>query len=99
MAPLQIGDLCITQNTVVSGLNNGQLVVIIAINPWCNDGATPYQIRRIDGQPIPSIMGPFGAPVFYKGKECWSAGYKLRRIDPNAECNTLVRETGLQTGR
>ena len=95
MEPLQVGDLCITQNTVVSGLNDGLMVVIIAINPWCNEGATPYRIRRIDGQPMPSLLSADGAPVFFKGKECWSAGYKLRRIDPNAEDNARTREAKL----
>jgi len=94
--PLQVGDLCITQNAVVSVLNNGLLVVIVAINPWCNDGATPYLIRRIDGQPIPSILRSSGESVFFKGKQCWSAGYKLRRIDPDAKDEAVVREAELQ---
>lgn len=98
MEPLKVGDLCITQNTVVSGLNNGLLVAIIAINPWCNEGATPYLIRRIDGQPMPSLLSANGAPVFFRGKECWSAGYKLRRIDPNAEDDALTRGAELQAG-
>jgi hypothetical protein len=97
MEPLQVGDLCVTQNTVVSGLNNGLLVVIIAINPWCNEGTTPYRIRRVDGQPIPSIRQTTGESVFFKGKECWSAGYKLRRIDPDSRSNALIRSAELQS--
>jgi hypothetical protein len=81
---------------VVAGLNNGLMVVITAINPWCNDGATPYRIRRVDGQPIPSTLNSDGAPMFFKGKECWSAGHKLRRIDPDALDDADVREAELQ---
>ena len=96
MELLAVGDLCITRNTVVSGLNNGLLVVITGINPWCNEGATPYRIRRVDGQPIPSTLNSDGAPMFFKGAECWSAGRKLRRIDPDAADDALTRETELQ---
>ena len=96
MGTLQVGDLCITQNTVVSGLNNGLLVVITAINPWCNEGATPYRIRRVDGQAIPSTRTDDGVPLFFKGKECWSPGYKLRRVDPDASTETRTRELELQ---
>ena len=98
MEPMRVGDLCLTQNTVVSGLNNGLLVTIIAINPWCNEGATPYRVRRVDGQPMPSIMSSTGKPSFFKGKECWCAGYKLRRIDPDSKCDLQVREKERQTG-
>ncbi len=96
MEALQVGDLCITQNTVVSGLNNGLLVTIVAINPWCNEGATPYRIRRVDGQPIPSTLRYTRAPGLLKGKECWSAGYKLRRVDPDAMDGALTHEAELQ---
>jgi hypothetical protein len=95
MEPLQVGDLCITRNTVVSELNNGLLVVIVAINPWCNDGKTPYRIRRVDGQPMPSLLSSTGTPLFFKGKECWAAGYKLRRIDPDTRSDVRIREAEL----
>ena len=96
MKPLQVGDLCITRNTVVAGLNNGLLVVITAVNPWCNEGATPYRIRRVDGEPIPSTLNAGGEPVFFKGRECWSAGHKLQRIDPDARDEMGVEEAELQ---
>lgn len=95
METLRVGDLCVTQNTVVSGLNNGLLVTIVAINPWCNEGATPYRIRRVDGQPMPSLLGADGLPSFFKGSECWCAGFKLRRVDPEGDRETMRREMEL----
>jgi len=97
MESLQVGDVCITQNTVISGLNNGLIVVITSIDPWCNEGTTPFQIRRIDGQPIPTIRRVSGEPRFFNGTECWTTGYKLRRIVPDSKGDAQEHATELET--
>lgn len=95
MEALRVGDLCVTQSTVASTMNNGLLVTVVAINPWCNEGATPYRIRRVDGEAMPSIMHATGIPSFFKHPECWCASHKLRRIDPDSGCDLDVREKEL----
>lgn len=83
MQSLVVGDLCITCNARASVLNNGLLVVIVAINPTQNGGTTPYSIRRVDGQPIPTSQDPkTGNLSLFKEYETWAAGSKLRRVDP-----------------
>lgn len=83
MQPLQVGDLCITCNTKASVLNNGLLVVIVAVDPSRYDGTTPYSIRRIDGQPIPSTKdAKTGNLMLFKEYNVWAPGSKLRRVDP-----------------
>jgi hypothetical protein len=56
MKPLKVGDLCVTVNTKYPAMNDGLLVVIVGINPRSQQ-ATPYQIRRVDGQPFPLLGG------------------------------------------
>ena len=83
MAPLKVGDLCITQNARSSTRNNGLSVVIIAIDHTQFDGATPYLIRRVDRQPIPVSISSDGVPQLFTRPTAWCAGYKLRRVGVN----------------
>jgi len=93
MSKFQVGDLCITQNAEVSLLNNGLLVVIVEIDPTRNGGATPYLIRRIDGQKYPCTYEfESGVTQFYFYTQTWSSQHKLRRIDPD-ETSDYVEKT------
>jgi|GEM_PF-5979777 len=84
MSKLNVGDLCVTRNANASLLNNGLLVVILAIDPAHYDGAASYLIRRIDGQRIPSTLDiASGIPRFFSYSEAWSSQHKLRRINPD----------------
>ncbi|MBP6606480.1 MAG: hypothetical protein KA240_12410 [Nitrospira sp.] len=84
MSKFEVGDLCVTQNTTASLLNNGLLVVILAIDPTRFGGTTPYLIRRIDGEQIPASLDMVsGVPNFFSGEIAWAAEHKLRPADRN----------------
>jgi len=85
MKQFKVGDLCLTCNTKASVLNDGLLVVIIAVDPpqFCPE---PYWIRRVDGQAFP-VAGPSkksGGLAFFKSYEVNAPASKLRKIDPDA---------------
>ncbi len=77
---LEVGDICVTQHTSVSLLNNGLLVEIIAINPI---SASPYLIHRIDGHRIPVTVN-CGITSFFAWDDAWTTAHRLRRVDPGA---------------
>ena len=83
MSKLEVGDICITQNTRVPLLNNGLLVEIVAIDPTLNGGLDPYIIRRIDGHRIPSTIDSSGVlQSFFANAQTGTSAHKLRRVDP-----------------
>ena len=83
MSKLEVGDICITQNSRWPLLNNGLLVEIIAIDPTLNGGRDPYMIRRIDGHRIPvKICQVSGGPIFFADDLACTSAHKLRRVDP-----------------
>lgn len=92
--PLQVGDLCITVNAKYE-INNGALVVITDINATVKDGrgeATPYLIRRVDGQPHPNTTNTAtGAPIWYRTMEASCPGRKLRRVDDGEQQDVNVK--------
>jgi hypothetical protein len=96
MRPLQAGDLCITQNADHPVLNNGLLVVITAVDPARTAG-DHFQIRRVDGQPIPSCGDNEGKLALFKMSSAWAHAFKLRRIDPDAKDDAAIREIELET--
>jgi hypothetical protein len=98
MRQLQVGDLCITCNCTTSLLNNGLLVVIIDVIPAKNGGTTPYNIRRVDGQNIPTSQTRTGDLCFFKSRDTWAARSKLRRIDPDGPELVQYRETADSAG-
>ena len=96
MSMLEVGDICITQNTVGGLINDGLLVEIHAINESVCRGATPYLIARIDGKPFPaSQAGGRGIPSFFSDYGVWSAGYKLRRLDREEIIEYRKKKEGL----
>ncbi len=80
MSTHEVGDICVTQHTRVSLLNDGLLVEIIAIYP---SSASPYLIHRIDGHRIP-VTGHLGVMSFFASDDAWTTAHKLRRVDPEA---------------
>jgi hypothetical protein len=95
MRPLQVGDLCITQNADHPVLNNGLLVVITAVDPARSAG-DHFQIRRVDGQPIPSCADNEGKLALFKMSSAWAHAYKLRRVDPDVKDESEIRGAELQ---
>lgn len=93
---LQVGNLCVTQNTNCAAVNNGLLVVVLAIDMTRTDGCH-YRIRRVDGQAFPNIIRTDGSPLWFKDVECWATRHKLRRVDPDAKDKTAIREIEAQT--
>lgn len=74
----KVGDLALTQNSVVPKWNNNLWVVVLAVNRENSvDGVNaPYLITRIDGQPF----GWVGNQVF-KAKRAWCRPEQLRMPD------------------
>ena len=82
--PLEVGAVCVTVNAR-HPINNRLTVLILRIDPTVKSklGAqAPYLIRQIDGSPFPSSNDiESGHPRFYRAREVWCEGHKLRRID------------------
>lgn len=79
----KVGDLALTQNSVVPEWNNNLWVVVLAVNTGnsVDRVGAPYLIQRIDGQPF----GWVGSQVF-KAKLAWCRLEQLRKPD---ECSLL----------
>lgn len=81
----KVGDVCITQGSRMSLLNDGAVVVILQIDPTvhaANGDAAPYLIRRIDGQLLAyTSCRHTGADRFYRLREAWCRESRLRRFD------------------
>lgn len=99
---LKIGDLCITVNTIMSGLNDGVLVEIIDINLLMKSSkgeSVPYRIRRLDGSSFVSTSDPkTGELRWCKGNDAWAAGCKLKRIE-GAKVSQKVRQLAMADAR
>lgn len=102
MSKLQVGDICVTQNSRVPLLNNGLLVEIVAIDPTPTGGIRPYMIRRIDGHRLPLTFNSLsGVQSFFKDAQACTAARHLRRVDPEdtssyeekTECVTVDTQT------
>lgn len=78
----KVGDLALTQNSVVPEWNNNLLVVVLAVNPEQSfDGInTPYLIKRVDGQPFGSV-GSGLKMEFFKATVAWCQPNQLRKPD------------------
>lgn len=94
MSKLEVGDICVTQNSRAALLNNGLLVEIFAINPAGNGGsAAPYLIRRVDGHRIPLTICSFsGVLRFFPDGTTWASAHQLRRVDPD-DTSSCVEKT------
>ncbi|ARV17045.1 hypothetical protein AEP_00079 [Curvibacter sp. AEP1-3] len=79
----KLGDICITQNSNVPEVNDGQVVVIIGINAGLigRDGiAHPYVIQRLDGRPHGLITGlATGIPKWFKAHTASCQENRLRK--------------------
>jgi len=79
----RIGDICITQNSKAPEVNNGQVVVIVGINPGFvgKDGVEePYVIQRVDGRPHAVITDrESGALKWYRASTASCQERKLRK--------------------
>ena len=85
MSELKVGDICLTVNSTHPAINDGVLMVVLAINPQVTSfqgESSPYLIRRVDGQVMGSTLCiATGKQVWGKSYESHCAGYKLKRID------------------
>lgn len=93
----KVGDLAITQNSRVPALNNGILVVVTDVRPEFETplGTVDYQIRRLDGQPFPSVQSFDGERRIYERKNCWCRDPQLKK----PEDQELVDEKEFQRRR
>jgi hypothetical protein len=86
--PLRVGDLCVTVNSRTPLLNDGQLVVIVAISEGYRSfrgTPCPYVIRTVDGHCFGMIVGPDGVARFFQSTQTRASARQLRRIDPDAD--------------
>ena len=80
----KVGDVCVTQGSRMPLLNNGNTVVVLAIDPGVrahNGDHTPYRIRRLDGQRFAYSSTLCGKDSFYAMTEVWCRERMLRRYD------------------
>lgn len=94
--PLQVGDICMTVNSTRPAINNGVLMVIIAVNPTMrgfDHERVPYLIRRVDGQVMGSVQSnTTGLTLWGKVRESWCEGYKLKRVDDEPEAGQVAED-------
>lgn len=69
----KVGDLAITQNSIVPEWNNRLLVIVVTATMGYETplGSVDYQIRRVDGQPFGWTTGFNGEEKFFKQRLCW----------------------------
>ena len=82
---LNVGDLCVTINSKYPLLNEGSLIVVVAIDfsmKSYRGELVPYCIRRVDGQIfIATSCLITGKTRWGKYTEIWAARHHLRRVD------------------
>ena len=82
---LNVGDLCVTINSKYPLLNEGSLIVVVAIDfsmKSYQGELAPYRIRRVDGQIfIATSCLITGKTRWGKYTEIWAARHHLRRVD------------------
>jgi len=92
----KVGDLCVTINSKYPLLNEGALVVVIAVNPamkFYRGEFAPFCIRRVDGQVFKATScNTTGKSNWGTLKEIWAALHHLRRVDDAAPARSIEHD-------
>lgn len=77
----KVGDLAITQNSVVPEWNDRLLVIVVTAMQGYKTplGTVDYQIRRVDGQPFGWTTGFDGEEKLFKQRLCWCKESNLKK--------------------